>query len=203
MNGPICAEIYYPRAKKIWCAGEMMNFSEVPAYAFKDFWSVKPSWIRWLYKILSYIIAPIAVLIFNYADCIGVYHDARVMGTFKETIAALKAGDDIIIFPEKNEEGKDFLYAFSENFVDVAKMYCKKGKNELRFVPMYIAPALKSVYFGESVLFNAEAPIEDERKRISESMRDEILELAKALPRHRVVPYANIPKRDYPFSKEA
>ena len=43
MHGPLSSELYFEN-KDIWCAGQMMNLKEVPAYAFEDFWSQKPKW---------------------------------------------------------------------------------------------------------------------------------------------------------------
>ena len=72
MYGPIAAEMYMPRAHYIWCIGEMMNRKEVPAYAFQDFWSMKPRRIRWFYRLLSHLIAPLAEYIFTHAHTIPV-----------------------------------------------------------------------------------------------------------------------------------
>ena len=46
MNGPIACELYSPVKRYTWCAGEMMELKEVPAYAYRDFWSQKPKGIR-------------------------------------------------------------------------------------------------------------------------------------------------------------
>ena len=46
MNGPIACELYFPGNRYTWCAGEMMHLKDVPAYAYKDFWSGKPEYIR-------------------------------------------------------------------------------------------------------------------------------------------------------------
>lgn len=67
MNGPIACELYYPGNRYTWCAGQMMHLKEVPAYAYQDFWSEKPTYIRWFFKLLSYIIAPLSVCVFNNA----------------------------------------------------------------------------------------------------------------------------------------
>ena len=60
MNGPIAAQLYFPKPSKIWCAGEMMHWKEVQKYAFADFWEDKPKSVRWFYKILSYLIVPLS-----------------------------------------------------------------------------------------------------------------------------------------------
>ena len=74
-HGPLTCELYFPKKKKIWCIGQMMKVKEVPAYAYQDFWSLKPKCVRWWFKLLSYLIAPLAAFIFNRADTIAVYKD--------------------------------------------------------------------------------------------------------------------------------
>ena len=82
LHGPIISELHIPVDNYTWCVGEMMKLKEVPAYAFRDFWSFKPWYSRWFYKIVSYLIAPLSVLIFNNAHTIAVYRDARLFSTF-------------------------------------------------------------------------------------------------------------------------
>lgn len=179
-----------------------MHLKEVPAYAFADFWSQKPKWKQPFYKFVSYIIAPLSVCIFNNARTIAVYRDMRIMSTFKETIKMLQAGANILIFPEKDEKHNNILYQFQENFVDVAKLYYKKTGVSLTFVPMYIAPKRKTMYIGKGIRFDSKNSIEEERKRISGYLSDEITTIARDLPEHIVIPYRNIPKKYYLTNKD-
>ncbi len=197
MNGPICCELYFPVKRYTWCAGEMMHLSEVPAYAFRDFWSKKPGHIKWFYRLLSYIIAPLSVCVFNNARTIGVYHDSRIISTFKESAKILLRGESIVIFPEYEKEYNNIIYDFQDRFIDVAKIYYRKTGKELKFVPLYIAPKLKKMYIGKPLGFCAENNIEEERKRIKSYLMEEISKIAYNLPRHTVVPYPNISKKDY------
>ena len=103
MYGPIAAELYMPRSHYTWCVGEMMDRKEVPAYAFQDFWSMKPRRLRWFYRLLSHLIAPLSEYIFTHAHTIPVYHDVRVMTTFRQSIELLEGKADLVIFPEKNQ----------------------------------------------------------------------------------------------------
>lgn len=198
VHGPATCELYFPGKHRTWCAGEMMELREVPDYAYNDFWSGKPRYIRWLFRLISYIIAPLAVCVFNSADTIGVYRDKRIVKTFRESVNALENDTYIVVFPECAEEHNNIVYRFQEGFVDVARMYYKKTGRELRFVPLYVAPALRTMYFGEALSFDAKAPIAQERERVCNELMDRITAMATALPRHRVVPYLNLPKSEYP-----
>lgn len=201
MHGPIAGELHFPGRHAIWCAGEMMSAKEVPAYAFKDFWSQKPKRTHWFYEILSYLITPLAVLIFNNANTIGVYRDARIIATFRNTVNALADGANVIIFPEQDVKHNNIVYDFQEGFVDVARLYQRRTKKDVQFVPMYIAPKLKKMYIGKPTPFQADQPYEQEKKRICNYLMDEITDIARALPEHTVIPYRNIPKKLYPKNK--
>ena len=175
-----------------------MHLKDVPEYAFRDFWSQKPKWTHPGYKLLSYIIAPLSVCVFNNARTIGVYHDTRILSTFKNTVKKLQEGKSVVIFPEHDVKHNHIVYEFQDKFIDIAKLYYKKTGMELGFVPMYIAPKLRKICLGKPIRFHAEETIEAERSRICTYLMDEITAIAEALPAHTVVPYRNIPKKDYP-----
>lgn len=198
MNGPIACELYFPTQRYTWCAGQMMHLKEVPAYAYQDFWSQKPKLVRPFYKLLSYLIAPLSVCVFNSAKTIGVYRDSRIISTFKTTVKRLTEGYSVVIFPEHDEPYNHILCQFQDRFIDVAKLYYKKTGKELSFVPMYIAPKLKTMYLGVPIRFCAANPMEQERERICTYLMTQITQIACALPAHTVVPYKNIPRKDYP-----
>ena len=175
-----------------------MQLKEVPDYAFQDFWSRKPRYSRWFFRLLSYIIAPLSVVVFNNANTIGVYHDSRILSTFRQTVQQLQQGYSIVIFPEYNTRNNAIVNAFQDRFVDVAKLYYKRTGREVLFVPLYIAPKLGTMYVGEGVRFDAAKPLEQQRRCIAQTMSQRITTIARDLPAHRVVPYSNIPKRKYP-----
>ena len=198
MNGPICAQLYFPGKRKIWCAHQMMHMKEVPDYAFDDFWSQKPKKVRWLYRLLSYLIAPVSACVFQNADTIAVYHDNRLLSTFKQSIAALEDGYHIVIFPEGRQEHNHVVNLFQERFVDTAKLYYKRTGKAVSFVPVYIAPSRKEICFGKKVCFDPGAQMDEERRRICDYLMEAITQTAKSLPLHKVVPYSNISRREYP-----
>ena len=198
LYGPIGAELYMPRPHYIWCIGEMMNRKEVPAYAYEDFWPEKPRGTEWYFHLLSHLIARPMSYVLSHVHAIPVYHDARVVTTFRRSMEKLQGGADIVIFPERHEPYNGILWQFQEHFADLAKMYHRRYGKIVQFVPMYTAPKLKGIYFGKPVAFDPEAPDDAERKRICAAMLEGISDLASALPEHTVIPYPNIPKNKYP-----
>ena len=198
MNGPIIGELYFPGRHRTWCAGEMMHLREVPAYAYTDFWSFKPRWCRPFFRLLSYIIAPLSVIIFNNAATVPVYHDSRLISTYRRSIECLVGGESMIIFPEKNERRNNVIYAFQDKFIDLARFYYKKTGKALSFVPVYIAPEIGRTLIGRPTVFDPSRPIAAERERICAYLMDSITELAVSLPEHTVVPYRNVGRKNYP-----
>ena len=201
MYGPVAGELYTPGRHWVWCAGEMMDRAEVAAYAYRDFWSNTPRGLHWFYRLLSHMIVPLALCLFNNAHTIGVYHDARVMATFRESVQKLKAGDRLVIFPECYEEHNHIVHAFQDRFVDLGRMYHKQTGAALSFVPLYVAPELGVLTFGPPVRYDPAASAETERERVAAALMDRITAMALALPPHRVVPYPNVPRRDFSRSK--
>ena len=98
MYGPIAGEIYTPGRHYVWCAGELMNREEVADYAFRDFWSGKPKSVRWFFKLLSRMLPPLSVLIFNFVFTEPYYSlqsSPDYFATFDFEGADIKVEDDL------------------------------------------------------------------------------------------------------------
>ena len=179
MHGPLMFELYYPKQKKIWCIGQMMNRKEIPEYAMQDFWPYKGKVVRWFYKLLSHLMARPLAYIFNNADCIAVYKDARIMNTLKQSVYALKDGESLVIFPEKRQDFNDIINEFQDNFIDVARLYYKNTNKELAFTPAYVTPKLKKVVLGKPIKYNSSLSSDEKKKIIVEYLKEQITIIAK------------------------
>ena len=198
MHGPISVELYFPEEHYTWCISEMMEKDKVASYAYKDFWSGKPRWIRPFYRLLSHLIPPLSVLIFTNAHTIPVYRDRRIMRTFQLSSEKLEENARVVIFPEDYTEYNNIVHRFQRGFVHIAKYHYRKTGTALPFVPLYVCPALKLLVIGKPVLYDPAAGTEEEAERICGYLQDEISEMAFRLPEHRVTPYPNIPRRYHP-----
>ena len=190
-NGPLVAELQFPLKRLTWCTGNVLTKKEFIEHAKTDFWGKKPKYIKWLFNIFAHIIAPIGSSVFNSADIIGVYKDARLRNTFKQTVNALIEGYNIIIFPECEEEYNNIVNQFQDKYIDVAVLYYRKTGKCLEFVPMYNAVKLKKVILGKGIKYDPNIPIEEQRKIINDYLTEKITNLAVELPKHKVVNYSN------------
>jgi len=195
--GPVYMDLYLPGARAIWCAAEMMGVKTLPDYAYRDFWSQKPRWCRWVYRLLSFVAAPVAASALKNAHTIGVYRDKRVMSTLRESLKRMKEGANIVIFPEQAVPHNGIVWEFQEGFVNLAALYARQTGQAVDFVPMYIAPKLRRVCLGPPIAFDATAEIRVERQRVCGALMDAVTAMALALPPHVAVPYPNMPKRGY------
>ena len=197
-HGPIVTEERLPFDHYTWCAWQMMDKREVADYAFEDFWQDKPKYTQWFYWLVSRIIRTPAVYIMTHARTIPVYHDTRCLTTFRRSLEKLQEGFHLVIFPECQEEYNNILYEFQDKFIDLAWMYHKRTGKILNFVPMYLAPKLKKIFFGQPIVFDPEEPRQTERARIKQALMDSITSIACAQPLHIVIPYRNISSKRYP-----
>jgi hypothetical protein len=113
----------------------------------------------------------------------------------------MKAGENIVIFPEHEVPHNAIVWDFQEGFVNLAALYARQTGEAVALVPMYIAPRLRRVCFGSPVAFNPAADLRAENHRVCQALMDAITELALALPPHVVVPYPNLPKRRFPSTE--
>ena len=130
---PIGCQLDFPTSKVIWSTGEVASTKEFPKYAQTVFWGNKKKSVKWLYKILSYILAPIFSYVIRHADTLPVYRDARMLSTFKYTVETIHNGTNVIILPESPVEYNHIVNEFNDKFIDAARFYYTKYKKELYF----------------------------------------------------------------------
>ena len=196
LYGPICMQLYFPYKRNIWSLSEVFDRKLFKTYAMKEFWPNKKH--KKFYKFLSVLLAPLAEYIFKHADTIPVYKDQRLITTMRETIKSIQDGNKIIIFPECHEKYNNVVNEFQQNYVDLARLYYAKTKKIIKFYPMYTAPKLRKVLIGKPISYDIDKSPEDNRKIINDYLKNEITKLANSLPKHIIIPYDNIRKKDYP-----
>lgn len=200
IHAPLTHTLFFPTDAFFWCISDMTEFKKLPSHALNGFWPDKPKSTRWLYKIVAHLLAPLSWF-FKRANTIPVYHDSRVIDTYKITLEKIRQGHDVIICPENWTGFDGITNDFHDKFVDIARMYYKEYGKIVTFTPMYTCPALKTNVIGAPIAYNPDTNIRQERQRIVEYIKSTINKMAKELPPHIVVPFSNVGEEKQPMSR--
>ena len=186
--GPVVATLYIPFSFRTWVTYEMMDASIIAENTMNGaFQNVKGPWRKILSWIMEKIGAPFVAWVMKSLDSIPVYHDnpRKLMQTFRETVASMQAGDNILIFPENADTSADHRYAregvgeFFTGFTMVGQLYYNKtGKCPL-FVPLYADKHKRVITFGTPTRYDPDAPPNEEKERLCSYLRGEMLKIAE------------------------
>lgn len=182
--GPVAATLYVPFSFRPWVAHEIADVNAIAERTMNGtFQNVKGFWRKPLNWIMIKIGAPFLAWIMNSVDCIPVYHDnpRKLRQTFRETISAMQAGDNILLFPENADTSSDHRYVregvseFFTGFTMIGPLYNNKtGKCPL-FVPIYANKRKRTITFGVPTRYNPDIPANDEKERLCNYLRNEML----------------------------
>lgn len=100
---------------------------------------------------------------------------ARLGRTFRETVAALRSGESVLIFPDvdytDSSEGIGEIY---DGFLLIERSWRKVSEEPLRFVPLRLNAAARRLTEGRAVSFRRDAAWKPEMDRVREALRAEI-----------------------------
>lgn len=112
---------------------------------------------------------------------IPVYRDsARITKTLRMSIAALKAGESLIIYPDVDYTNRtDEGVSFYDGYLVMGMLYRRAMRKPLRFVPVHVDQARRRILYGEAVTLNPDAPdAAEERARVNRVILQRMAELA-------------------------
>ncbi len=136
-DSPMTFEIYSNKPVRFWGAHEM-NSGLIKMYKYQSrvYFHEKKHWNLFLARLFCLIASPLTNLFYSGLNLISTYKDARFAKTLKESVSALKDGNNIMIFPEKSDDGyKEILDGFFGGFIMLGE-YALKNQID---VPIYIA----------------------------------------------------------------
>lgn len=185
--GPVVATLYIPFSFRTWVTYEIIDVNIIAERTMNGaFQNVKGPFRTILNWIMTKIGAPFVAWVMRSLDSIPVYHDnpRKLMQTFRETISAMQAGDNILLFPENADTAAGHRYAregvseFFTGFTMIGQLYYNKtGKCPL-FVPLYADKHKRTITFGTPTRYDPDAPVNEEKERLCHYLRDEMLKIA-------------------------
>ena len=186
--GPVASMLCMPVPVRPWVISEMaVSKEEVSAYVYK--YTFGPAtWLGPLRWPLARLVGPISVWGMNQLECIPVYRNKprELMTTFRNSVEALQAGDNILIFPENPDADRDHpgyehggMGELYRGFVMLAQVYYNRTGKRCRFLPMYAHKGLRTLSFGTEIDYDPDNDPMAERDRIVEEAHAQMTALAE------------------------
>ena len=154
-DSPMSLEIYCDKPIRMWGTAEM-NSGLVNLYKYqtKVYYHEKKHWNLFLARLFCLLASPLTWLFYAGFDLISTYKDTRLVKTLRESVAALKSGDNIVVFPEDSTNGYlAELEGFHLGFVLLAEV-CKKQGLDLPIYVSYFRKSDKTYRFDAPVKYS-------------------------------------------------
>ena len=185
--GPVVTSLYVPYSFRPWVTSEMCDPAVIAEYIYTNTFS-RQKWIpaRLRRPFCDRIAGPALAWIMRSVDCIPVYHGnpRQLMTTFRNTVEAMEAGDNILVFPENGGAGEGGRFVregvgqFFTGFATIGQLYFRRTGKCCRFIPIYANKRGRTIEFGKAVRYDGNNPPNDEKDRICEVLRTEMLRMA-------------------------
>lgn len=186
--GPVVTNLYIPFSFRPWVINEISEPDRTAQYLYRNTVSRQ----RWIPERLKLPAAKLVMVFLAWVmrslGSITVYrdHPRELVKTFRETASAMEAGDNILIFPENpNDEGQEkagYLQEgvgeFFTGFTLIAQIYHQKTGKCAQFVPLFADKRNHTLTFGEPIFYDPENPPQEEKQRIADHLRGEMLRIA-------------------------
>ena len=181
LYGPIVTNLYIPITFRPWCISSMLEKDRIVRYLYENT-IIRQKWLPNFLKMpLARLLGPLCLWVFGSLEAIPVYrgNPRALIKTFRLTVEAMQAGDNILMFPERGEaevpgqkgyvsEGVGDLYT---GFAMVAPAYYAKTHKRAVFLPIYASKHLRTLTFGQGIVYDPDAPATEEKLRIVAALR--------------------------------
>ncbi len=179
-DAPMSLELYVDKPIRFWGAHEM-NSGLISLYKYQTriYYHEKKHWNIHLARLFCLIASPITNLFYKGLNLISTYKDARLVKTLRESMQALKDGDNIVVFPEDSRNGYlDQLEGFFAGFVMLAEVCYKRGMDVPIFVTYFKRKELKYV-IDAPIKYSELAKSGATRQEIAKRLLDRCNELGR------------------------
>ena len=167
--GPIDICAHFPLRDQChpWYNAGMATPKEVPAYVRQDYWWRPGCKLEPLYNAtLPYLAAVLIPPILKSTPGVPVYHDARVLKTFRQSVEHLRAGEHLVIFPQQPSGYKSHHMWINKGFLQIAPMAYRSLGLALKFYPVHIDHQKRRISVGEPVAFDPNVKLKDQEQRL-------------------------------------
>lgn len=151
----------------VWCQDSVMHRETCVDYVRHDYWWSEKDPLRGLYNVtIPYVASWLMPPVMRSAPTIPVFHDERVMTTFRLSIKALKEGKYIVIFPEIPDGHLSHKEEIATGWMSLCRLYHRSTGKEIRMYPVHIDRKNRLFHVGKPVQYDASIPMEQQQERL-------------------------------------
>lgn len=176
MAGPLATLCWLPFSVRPWVfhvfTDKKTCYKQFSGYTFSQRFGLPQP----LANLLAGIVSGYVSTLMTSTGAIPVYRGSIHIGaTFKETVAALQAGDSVLIFPDVDyTDDSDTIGAVYDGFLLTDRFWRRVSDEPLEFVPLRLDHRTRRITAGPPVRFDREADQKTELVRVREALRQEI-----------------------------
>ncbi len=185
--GPVASVLFIPYPIRPWVTSEIVDQEKIAQYLYENTFAPK----RWIPKglrrgISFHLAAPILSWMIRSLEPIPVFHGdaAQLRKTFRSTVDAMEAGDNILLFPENsaNSDTKHYVREgisdFFTGFTIIGQLYYRRTGKRCQFIPVYCNKNKRTVTFGNGTSYDPDRSPAEEGERLTRFLQDEIRKLS-------------------------
>ena len=179
-DAPMSLEIYNDDPLRMWGTYEMNSgLKKMYSYQTRVYYHEKKHWNLHAARLFCLLASPLTNMFYSGFNLISTYKDARFIKTIRESEAALRKGESIVIFPEDSTKGYlSELEGFHPGFTMIAETMLKKGVD----VPVYVTYFKKDIctyVIDKPVKYSELMKKYETREKIADALRIRCNELGK------------------------
>jgi hypothetical protein len=188
--GPANMTAWFDKPFRPWSISCLFDKRVAANFIFHDFFFGRSKKHKGFYRFMSKIVAKILPpLVYRQKPILVHRNSTKILQTFKESVATLKDGKNLVIFPECPKKFSKYVSELYDGFIDVARLYHSDTGKRLKFYPVYIPADRRTIIVGEPIEYNITNKASEERKLVAKYLKENIDSIARALHTKKVVPF--------------
>lgn len=179
LKGPIRILIWTPIFMRTWVLSTLTNKEEAYKH-FRDFtFSVRFGFPKTIANLLAKPVSRVTAYILNQIRVIPVFRKSRkIVETLSESVETIAEKVPVLIFPDVDySSDAKKMGDIYEGFLMIEKMYYRKFKEHVNFIPMYANRRKFKIQFGTPVQFNDSENFNAQRSLVAEELHSQLNKL--------------------------
>lgn len=167
--GPIDMCAHFPMADALhpWFNADVADPKLVPAYVRQDYWWKPGCRLEPIYNAtLPYLAALALPPVMKSVPGVKVYHDARVIRTFRESVEYLRKGEHLVIFAQQPSGYQSHHMWLNKGFLQIAPMAWRALGLELKFYPVHIDYKRRKFIIAKPISFDGTRKLREQEDEL-------------------------------------